>query len=165
VATFASLTFTTQRLKKKNGVSGEVTGLACSGDPYLCPVKAIIRRVLFLCSHLAPPSTPLARVFHTPNKVTATYLTNRIREAVTTWGLGRGFLPSKVLACCLHAAGATAFLLAQVDPDIIRFIGRWRSDELLRYLHVQANPLMRDYSHRMLSTGTYTLIPNQLIPQ
>ena len=74
VATFASLTFTSQ----KNGVRGEVIGLACSGDPYLCPVKAIIRRVLFLRSHSAPPSTPLARVFHTPDKVNATYLTDRI---------------------------------------------------------------------------------------
>jgi len=37
-ARFASLTFTDQ----KNGVRGEVIGLGCSGDPYLCPVKAII---------------------------------------------------------------------------------------------------------------------------
>eukprot|EP00956_Cyclotella_meneghiniana_P040451 scaffold195779_cov33-Cyclotella_meneghiniana.AAC.2 len=34
---FASLTFTTQ----KNGIEGEVIGLACSGDPYVCPVKSI----------------------------------------------------------------------------------------------------------------------------
>ncbi len=43
-ARFASLTFTSQ----KNGVRGEVIGLACSGDPFLCPVKAIIRRMLYL---------------------------------------------------------------------------------------------------------------------
>ncbi len=34
LARFALLTFTTQ----KNGVRSEVIGLACSGDPYLCPV-------------------------------------------------------------------------------------------------------------------------------
>jgi hypothetical protein len=44
---FALLTFTSQ----KNGVRGKVIGLACSGDPYLCPVQAIIRRVLYLQSH------------------------------------------------------------------------------------------------------------------
>ena len=44
-ATFASLTFD----KQKNGVEGEVIGLAKSGDPYLCPVKALARRVLHLC--------------------------------------------------------------------------------------------------------------------
>jgi hypothetical protein len=148
VARFTSLTFTSQ----KNGVRGEVIGLACSGNPYLCPVKAITLRVLYLRSHSAPSSTPLARVFHTPDKVTATYLTDRIREAVTT----------EVSARCLRAAGTMALLLAQVDPDVIRLTGRWRSDEMLHYLHVQAYPLMRDYSHRML---LYTLTPNHLVPQ
>ena len=161
LARFASLTFTTQ----KNGVRGEVIGLACSGDPYLCPVQAIIRRVLYLRRHSAPPTTPLARVFNTPDKVTASYLTMLIRNAVTACGPHLGFLPTEVSARCLRAAGATALLLARVDPDVIRLIGRWRSDEMLRYLHVQAYPLMRDYSQRMLSAGTYTLIPNHLVPQ
>ncbi len=161
LARFALLTFTTQ----KNGVRGEVIGLACSGDPYLCPVQAIIRRVLYLRVHSAPPTTPLARVYNTPDKVTASYLTARIREAVTARGPDLGFLPANVLACFLRAAGATALLLARVDPDVIRLICRWRSDEMLRYLHVQAYPLMRDYSQRMLSAGTYTLIPNHLVPQ
>jgi hypothetical protein len=161
LARFASLAFTTQ----KNGVRGEVIGLACSGDPYLCPVQAIIRRVLYLRMHSAPPTTPLARVFNTPDKVTASYLTVQIRDAVTACGPHLGFLPTEVSARCLRAAGATALLLACVDPDVIRLIGRWRSDEMLWYLHVQAYPLMRDYSQRMLSAGTYTLIPNHLVPQ
>ena len=108
LARFASLTFTTQ----KNGVRGEVIGLACSGDPYLCPVQAIIRRVLYLRMHSAPPTTPLVRVFNTPDKVTASYLTVRIREAVTACGPHLGFLPAEVSARCLRAAGATALLLA-----------------------------------------------------
>jgi hypothetical protein len=161
LARFASLTFTTQ----KNGVRGEVIGLACSGDPYLCPVQAIIRRVLYLRRHSAPPTTPLARVYHTPVKVNASYLTARIREAVVACGPDLGFLPTNVSARCLCAAGATALLLARVDPDVIRLISRWRSDKMLRYLHVQAYPLMRDYSQRMLSAGSYTLIPNNLVPQ
>jgi hypothetical protein len=160
-ARFASLTLTSQ----KNGVRGEVIGLACSGDPYFCPVQAIIRRVLYFQSHLAPPSTPLASVFNTPDKVTATFLTARICKVVTSLGPDLGFLPSEVLARCLRAAGATALLLAQVDPDAICLIGWWHSDKMLRYLHVQAYPLMRDYSRRMLSAGAYTLIPNHLVEQ
>ena len=58
-----------------------------------------------------------------------------------------------------------ALLLARVDTDVIRLIGRWRSDEMLRYLHVQAYPLMRNYSCLMLDAGDYTLIPNQLVPE
>lgn len=160
-ARFASLTFTTQ----KNGVRGEVIGLACSGDPYLCPVKALIRRVLYLRQHSAPPTTPIARVFQSMSTVTSSLITTYIREAVVRLGTDLGFLPSDVSARCLRAAGATALLLAQVDPDVIRLIGRWRSDEMLRYLHVQAYPLMKDYARRMLSSSTYTLIPNHLVPQ
>ncbi len=160
LAWLASLTFTSQ----KNGVCGKVIGLACSGDPYLCPVQAIICRMLYLRLHMAPPTTPLARVFHTPNKITMSYLTSCIHESVTALGPDLGFIPSEVSAWCLHAAGATALLLAQVDPYVIRLISRWCSDEMLWYLHIQAYPLMRDYSHRMLLAGTYTLIPNHLVP-
>ena len=160
-ARFASLTFTNQ----KNGVRGEVIGLACSGDPYLCPVQAIIRRVLYLRQHSAPSDTPLARLFHSTTKVTASLLTTCIRDSVAHLGPSLGFLPQDVSARCLRAAGATALLLAKVDPDVIRLIGRWRSDEMLRYLHVQAYPLMKDYARQMLSAGMYTLIPNHLVPQ
>ena len=76
-----------------------------------------------------------------------------------------GFLPQDISARCLQAAGATALLLARVDPDIIRLIGRWRSDEMLRYLHVQAQPLMKTYAQQMLHAGTYALIPNHTVPQ
>ncbi len=58
-----------------------------------------------------------------------------------------------------------ALLLARVDTDVIRLIGQRRSDEMLRYLHVQAYPLMRNYSRPMLDAGDYTLISNQLVPQ
>ena len=160
-ALFASLTFTNQ----KNGVRGEVIGLARSGDPFLCPVQAIIRRVLYLRQHSAPSNTPLARVFNTSTTVTASLLTTCIRDSVAHLGPSLGFLPEDVSARCLRAAGATALLLAKVDPNVIRLIGRWRSDEMLRYLHVQAYPLMRDYAQQMLSAGMYTLIPNHLVPQ
>ena len=61
-ARFASLTFTNQ----KNGVRGEVIGLARSGNPYLHPILSIIRRVLYLRQHSAPSNTPLTRVFSAP---------------------------------------------------------------------------------------------------
>jgi hypothetical protein len=134
-ARFASLTFTNQ----KNGVLGEVIGLAHSGDPYLCPVLSIIRRVLYLRQHSAPSNMPIARVFGTTiSTVTAAAITTCIRDSVTYLGPRLGFLLGDVSARCLQAASATALLLANVNPDVIHLIGRWRSDEMLRYLHVQA---------------------------
>ena len=59
-ATFATLTFTNQ----KNGVRGEVIGLGTSGNPHLCPVRAVVRRILHLRASQADPSTPLATVIH-----------------------------------------------------------------------------------------------------
>lgn len=160
-ARFGSLTFTDQ----KNGVRGEVIGQASTGDSFVCPVKSLVRRILYLRSHNAPPTTPLSRVFNTPARVTPSVLTATLRDCVQYLGPDLGFLPSEVSARSLRAAGATALLLARVDTDVIRLIGRWRSDEMLRYLHVQAYPLMRNYSRLMLDAGDYTLIPNQLVPQ
>lgn len=158
-ATFASVTFTWQ----KNGVRGEVIGLARSGDPYLCPVLAIIRRILYLRSKNFSKSVPLARI-EGRTKVTAKQVTATLRDTVAFFGGALGFTKDDVSARSLRAAGANALLFANVDTDVIRLIGRWKSDEMLRYLHVQAAPLMADYSKKMITAGSYTLIPGQSVP-
>lgn len=162
-ATFATLTFTTQ----KNGVRGEVIGLGRSGDSVLCPVATLIRRVLHLNSVHAPPNTPLAHVFTTKwEKITPSDISSALRNAVRFLSpTNLGFLPEDVSARCLRAAGANALLCAKVDGDIIRLLGRWRSDEMLRYLHLQAAPVMHSFARDMLKGGAFTLIPNQLVPQ
>ena len=70
-----------------------------------------------------------------------------------------GIQPHEVSARSLRPAGAMALLCAHVDSDTIRLLGRWRSDEMLRYLHVQAQPIMHRFSQRMLQAGNYTMIP------
>ena len=162
-ATFASLTFD----KQKNGVRGEVVGHGPSGAIDLCPVRAIARRVLHLRQHNAPPSTPLAHVYTANNEVVSikpSDITSAIKLAVRFLGPSIGFLPSDVSARCLRAAGANALLCGGVDTDIIRLLGRWRSDEMLRYLHTQAGPVLRNFSRKMLQGGTFTLILNQQVP-
>ena len=161
-ATFVSLTFTDQ----KNGVRGEVIGLSTSGNPAVCPVHAVCRRIQHLRTHGALPSTPLARVFTSGawTKITPTHITTTLRAAVSFLGPELGFLPSDVSARCLRAAGATVLLNAKVDGDIIKLLGRWHSDAMLRYLHLQAAPIMKDYARLMLTGGSFTLIPNQLVP-
>ena len=161
-ARFATLTFDQQ----KNGVRGEVIGLGCSSDPYLCPVKALARRIVHLRTHQALPTTPLAMVHHSQRwrPIKPADLTSTLRNHVTILGPSLGFTPSDVSVRSLRAAGANALLTASVDTDVIRLIGRWRSDEMLRYLHVQNGSLMAGYSRLMLTTGDYNLIPNQYVP-
>ena len=50
-------------------------------------------------------------------------------------------------------------LLARVDTDIIRLVGRWRSDTMHRYLHTTAKSIAQGLSVRMVQYGTYALIP------
>lgn len=163
-ATFVSLTFTTQ----KNGVRGEVIGLACSGELFLCPVKALARRVFHLRQHNAAPTTPLCAYFSQEQQqmsyVCPSDISHTLRINVEALGPALGFLPSDVSARCLRAAGANALLCANVDPDVIRLLGRWRSDEMLRYLHLQNSQLMKHFSKQMLTGGNFTLIPNQEVP-
>ena len=163
-ATFVTLEFTTQ----KNAVRGECIGLGRSGDPFFCPVLAAARRVAHLRSHHAASTQPLASYVHpTTNalrRITPTDITTTLRLATTILGPAYGFLPDNVSARSLRASGAMALLCADVDSDRIQLIGRWRSDEMMRYLHVQAEPVMRDFSSRMLRGGHFTLLPAQNVP-
>ena len=66
-------------------------------------------------------------------------------------------------------AGAMALICASIDHDRIKLIGRWRSDKILRYLHVQAEPVMQRYAHAMVTAGdllsfqiTFCFIPTKL---
>ena len=56
-----------------------------------------------------------------------------------------------------------ALIVAGVDPDIIQILGRWRSEEMFRHLHLPAKPIMKDFASRMLRAD-YTLAPSQLVP-
>lgn len=163
-ATFASLTFTNQ----KNGVRGEVIGLAHSGNPQFSPTLCLARRISYLRSHAATPMTPLASVYNPRTRsfkpIRPSDITSSLRLACSLLGPQFGFNPQDISARSLRAAGAMALLCAQVDTDIIKLLGRWRSDEMLRYLHVQAEPVMRDFSSRMLLHGSFTLHPNESVP-
>jgi hypothetical protein len=161
-ATFVTLTFTTQ----KNAVRNEVIGLGRSGNPHTCPVAAAARRVLHLRDNNATAATPLCTYYMagSPHFVTPADISITLKSSVRALGPALGFLQADVSARSLRAAGAMALLCAHVDSDTIRLLGRWRSDEMLRYLTVQAQPIMRNFARMMLQGGRYTLLPNQDVP-
>jgi hypothetical protein len=160
--TFVTLTFTTQ----KNAVRGEVIGLGLSGDPFICLVRSTASRVRHLLHHNAPPTTPLCTYYmaNRAHYVTPGDISETLKSSVRSLGPTVGFSHHDVSTRLLRAAGAMALLCAHVDSDTIRLLGRWRSDAMLRYLTVQAQPIMRDFSARMLQGGQYTLLPNAAIP-
>jgi hypothetical protein len=107
-AHFGSLTFTDQ----KNGVRGKVIGQASTGDCFVCPVKALVRRVLYLRSHkCATYYTPFTGFQHTSPSYT--FSSHRYPQRLCSVSWPRSRVPSfKVSARSLWAAGATALLLA-----------------------------------------------------
>ena len=129
-ATFATLRFT----KQKNGTENEIVGHSRSGHSTVCPVLALIRRVLHLRSFHASSVTPLCTVYsnqHTSQRVTSSLLTTHLRRAATVLLPTTGFPPSDISARALRAGGAMALLCARVDTDIIKLVGRWQSDQML----------------------------------
>ena len=49
-------------------------------------------------------------------------------------------------------------LLGGIDGDVIRILGRWHSDTMLRYLHVSAELINHNHARSMLRGGHYDLL-------
>lgn len=157
-ATFVTVTFTTQ----KNGVRGETLGHGRSGHLTLCPVAALTRRLLSLRLVGVTPATPLNAYRSSATArwrfVLPTDVTSLLRRAVTLLPSSlTDFSPRDISARSTRAGGAMAMLCGGIDSDRIRLIGRWRSDEMYRYLHVQAQPVMAGVAAIMLRGGDYRL--------
>ncbi len=161
-ATFVGLEFTHQ----KNGVSGEIIGLGCSGDPSFCPVQATINRIKHLRQAQAPTDTPLYQ-YHLNGQwcsMPTSTLTTTLRHTIDILGPQFSITSSDISVRSLRSSGAMALLCTNVDTDRIRLLGRWRSDEMLRYLHVQAFLVIASLAPAMLLHGHFTLIPNTPLP-
>ena len=153
-ATFATLTFTRQ----KNGVRKETVGHGRSSHPVLCPVLCLVSRVVALRLLHASPSTSLnAHRESTPDRpfqyVLPFDITHRLRAVLAIYP-DPAIAPGDISARPMRAGGAMALLCTDVDRDRIKLVGRWRSEELYRYLHVQAQPVMAGLAALMLRNGS-----------
>ena len=99
------------------------------------------------------PSAQSPWSFVTPPDVTAL-----LRQAVALLPPTlTDFAARDISARSTRAGGAMAMLCGGIDSDRIRLIGRWRSDEMYRYLHVQCQPVMAGVAAIMLRGGDYRL--------
>jgi hypothetical protein len=155
---FVGLHFTTQ----KNGVRGEIVGLGRSGHPVLCPVHAMITHVTHLRLYHAIPTTPIYATYTHRGwtNISTSTLTQHLHIALSAIQYEVGITPADISVRSLRASGAMALLCAEVDIDKIRLLGRWRSDEMLRYLHVQAFPIAAPLASQMVRHGFYSFFPN-----
>jgi integrase len=148
-ATFSMLVFSDQ----KNANRGEKVGHAMSGDNIFCPVRALARRVIHLRRNMAPAHTPIHCYYGQFRgrqlRIPATSINLLLKQAATL----EGHDPAEVTIKALRATGAMALITARIDSDLIRLLGRWQSDSMLRYLHVQAVPVIQNFARAMNAYG------------
>jgi hypothetical protein len=163
-STAASYTFTTQ----KNGTRNETITHGRSGDPYCCPVMATIRLVLYhLGRKTVTPKTPIASYYTTNNRrapIKSQDITDTLRNAAAFLRSDTGLNPQDISARSLRAGGAMALLCGNVDHNLIQMLGRWHSDAMMRYLHLQAQPIMKKFAVAMFNDGNYTFLPDDTVP-
>jgi hypothetical protein len=54
-------------------------------------------------------------------------------------------------------------LHGRIDMNNICMKGRWNSDAMMQYLHVQDQPVMGNYTAHMFNQGTYSFLPDETI--
>ena len=156
----------THSTHKKNRIRGEIIAHGRSGDPIACPLLTLLRRVIHLRNNHANAHTPLHAYFEHNQwgAVSPAMVSSRLRTAALAAGSTVGIHPTDISARALRAGGAMALLCANVDHNTIRLVGRWRSDAMLRYLHIQASTLVSPLAPAMLRGGKYTIPPEASIP-
>jgi hypothetical protein len=155
-ATYIRLTFATQ----KNANRGEKIGMSTNNHHFFCPCKAAARRILYLRDHTTDMNLPLHTYFHPATgawPITSLHITTILRASAASIGAQHGIKPDDIDARSLRASGAMALLCSKVDSNLIQLVGRWRSDAMLQYLHVQAVPLVNSLSTKMMEGGNFSL--------
>jgi hypothetical protein len=121
----------------------------------------LLQRLCHMHLHQAPPRTPLYHVFSTPlTSITTTELNLHLCQTCSILRNTLGIAPQDISVRSLRLSGTMALPIADVDTDKIRLLGRWRSDEMLRYLHVQALPILTPLTDLMVHHGFYSLLPS-----
>ena len=136
-AEFLLFTFGTQR----NCIKGKHIGYIHFTSATLCPILAVLHLVAHLNSHKASPHQPLCSVYHTASS-SYRYLAYQdivqVLHASALLDLCLCVNPASVDCCSLCTSRAMALFSCRVDALLIKLVGRWRSDAMLCYLHVQS---------------------------
>ena len=169
-ATAVALRWSTQ----KNGTPNEELLHCRSGDRLACPVTAIIRMILYHRKQV----DSAGRCKATPDTILATYydkggrsvpirpkdVTEVLKLAARLNYHRTGIHADDITARSLRAGGAMALLCGRIDSNLIQMLGRWHSDAMMRYLHMQAQPIMRRFAATMFNGGNYNFLADETVP-
>lgn len=137
LVTFAGLIFD----KQKNGVPDEKIGLGTSKNEKN-PVQNMVAIVKHLRQYAHTTSeTPLFTYYRENDNayiITDRMMTRYLKAIALSVEVDK---PPTIGA--LRCTGATALLEGNIPTSLIKLLGRWRSDEVFRYLHTQSEPMMQ----------------------
>ena len=144
-----------------------------SGHSLCCPFRSAICQLLMHRSEarfLHRPlcvSTKLATYYnshHVNVPVTASMVISTMRCHATILRPKTGNGPFALSARSLRAGGAMALLQGKCDPVIIKLLAWWHSDAMMRYLHQQSVPIMKNLASLMFNGGQYSFLPEEWVP-
>jgi hypothetical protein len=75
-----------------------------------------------------------------------------------------GIAADEVSARSLRAGGAMALLCGKADMNLIQILGRWHSDAMIRFLHMQAQPIVQHFAAKMYNNGNFSFLPDETVP-
>ena len=78
--------------------------------------------------------------------------------------LQTGIDPKELSACSLRAGGAIALLTGGCNSDIIKLLGRWKSDAMMDCLHEKSIPVYQRLAVTMFNNGHHTFLPMDTLP-
>jgi hypothetical protein len=147
-----------------SGTKKIVHGL--SGTGLCCPVRATARRIKYLRPKGAKYTVPIASIYvcNRRTDMKANNITNTIRQAMIVNFQRTDISPNEVSTRSLRAGSAMALLCRKVDKNLIQMLGRWHSDAMIRYLHMQAQPIVQHIAAKMYNNGTYSFLPDKTVP-
>ena len=143
---WSGMKFTVQ----KSGVPGEIVGHARSGALHACPVVGLAELCLLLRKHGTPHDATLGTYREIPSGpmcyIKSSNISKALKSAARVHGAEFGIGMDDVSSSCLRSTGAVAILYGGVYSSHIRLLGRWKSWNMLRYLHFQSREAMHGLS-------------------
>jgi hypothetical protein len=96
--------------------------------------------------------------------IKATDITQALHLATIAMAHQMGLTHTDISARSVCAGSAMSLACGSMNRNTIHMLGRWHSDAMLQYLHLQAKHLMHKFTVTLFNHGSYSFIPTDTIP-
>ena len=133
-------------------------------DPCTSPVWATVQRLQCHKQNNSPPDIPLCfchsndRAKFVQAKDVTLALCVCVIMVKSQDNMTLNMEPLEIDSRSLHSGGATTLSFAKVDQDLIQMQGRWKSDVMIRHLHISASPWVNKFAEQMFKAGNFSFL-------